>query len=384
MISTDQLIRDARDAAGLDDFGELLHREGFEVLIDSVNRESNLTEQATEDYKARMLRLLVNLLRTQHDLTQFPEILDQPIEKPVFISCLPRTGSTKLHRMLCETGKFQALQFWEGHNPGRIPDQPNGGEAARKEDGRRYLEWLETVAPGFKIAHPMYLEQTEEELILFEFGFCSPHPISLSHVPSYVAWFIQQDMTRRYESLRIMLQYLQWQFHRDNLRPWLLKCPVNQGYEEQITTVFPDARFIVTHRNPVKLIPSVCRLLETSRHMYPATVDHIDDVGQATLMLFTQAEAAQTAWRDANPDVPVLDLAFSDINDEGLRESDKALQFLGMEYSHADRDSIRKWIKGNQLEKHGRHKYSLADYGLTEQDVEEQFTEYASRFGAYL
>ena len=384
MISADQLIRDAREATGLDDFGELLFREGFEVLIDSVNRESSLTRQAAKDYRARMLRLLVNLLRTQQDLTLHPEILDQPIEKPVFISCLPRTGSTKLHRMLCETGKFQALQFWEGHNPGRIPDQPNGGEALRKEDGRHYLEWLETVAPGFKIAHPMYLEQTEEELILFEFGFCSQHPISLSHVPAYVAWLMQQDVTRRYRSLRIMLQYLQWQLHRDNVRPWLLKCPLNQGFEAQITAVFPDARFIVTHRNPVKLIPSVCRLLEMSRHMYPATVDHLDDIGQATLMIFTQAEAAQTAWRDANPEVPVLDLAFSDIDDEGLRESDKTLRFLGIECTDADRYSIRKWIKDNRREKHGRHEYSLADYGLTERDVEAQFIEYSTRFAAYL
>lgn len=384
MILVEQMIQRARAATGLENFGDLFFRDGFEALVDSVNRQSDLTEQAAADYQDRMHRVLVNLLRMQYDLDRHPEILQQQLIDPVFISCLPRTGSTKLHRMLCETGKFQALLFWQGHNPARIPGQPDGGAAERRADARQYLEWLERNAPDFKIAHPMYLDQTEEELILFEFSFCSAHPTSLSRVPDYLDWLMRQDVSRLYGFLRQVLQYLQWQFHREETRPWLLKCPLNLGMEQTILGEFPNAKFIATHRDPVKLVPSVCRLLEASREMYPSRSLGSEEEMLSGSRLFCQAMDGQLAWRAAHPDAPILDLGFEQINENGLGSVEETLKFLGMDFTEEDRRSVEQWMADNRREKHGRHRYSLEDFGLTEQGVNEQFAGYIGRFADYL
>ena len=379
------ILQQAQRLTGLNDYGQWFNRAGFEALIESVVEHSDLTEPASRAYEQRMIRLLSNLLRMQDDINHYPQILEQEIVHSVWIACLPRTGSTKLHRILAETDQFQTLLFWQGHNPGRIRDHRDNGLAARKKDAKEYLEWLYEAAPEFQIAHPMYYEEVEEELLLQEYSFLSPQPISLSHVPGYLQWLSQQNPGQMYEFLKVTLKYLQWQFGGENPKPWLLKCPTNLGFERFIVEHFPDAKFISTHRDPVKSVPSVCRILETSREMYPSKTQFLESVGQFCLHNFAEAMNRQIGWRNTDTEANgrFLDIAFNEINARPKDAIERTFSFLNLSLDANALQSVENWLNNNQREKHGKNSYSLEHYALTEDMVREQFNDYEKLYSGY-
>ena len=177
MLDAQQLLNESKQRSQLQDFGDTRFLDGFHVLIESANSEAGLSDKHEHNLREELLRVLVNRLRMQHDLSRHPEILDEELLPPVFITSMPRTGSTKLHRMLAACGDFNALPFWMSHNfapfPATDADSENPGQDPRIADAENYLQWMYQAAPAYQIAHPQYAEETEEELALLDAGFNS-------------------------------------------------------------------------------------------------------------------------------------------------------------------------------------------------------------------
>lgn len=382
-LSASQLLELARRKTGLNDFGDTGFLPGFEKLIDALEHEAHLSDRGRPAVQERMVRLLANRLRFQADLSRHPEILDEPLAAPVVIISLPRAGSTKLHRLLAEGDDFQKLLFWQGYNPAPFPGVVPGLPDPRIEDAMRFLAWRSSTNAAADKAHHMEATAPEEEMYLLEFSFGIYWPTAYYNVPGYIEWLKTSDPNYVYRYLRQLLQYLQWQFCRGGSKPWILKAPPNLGYEAYIAANFPGAKFLVLHRDPLAVIPSVGALARETRKLYSVDAKYSRQASWA-LEQFSGAMNRHLDWRERVRDVPILDIAYRDIHRREMDVVRTIYSFLGMPLSQRAEAAMRKWSDQNAQHKHGVHEYSLEESGLSAVQIEEKFARYAREFAEYL
>ena len=331
-IEVEELLNTARQRTGLSDFGPPDFMEGLTVLADGVNQEAQISDAGWAHVRERWLNLLINRLWFAQDMAQHPEILDEDLGAPTVIASLPRTGSTKLHRMLAATGDFQNLFMWSTHKFARIPGMEDGGRAQRIQQTRDYEKWLYETSPALVTGHPLYTDEAEEDQFLVECTFRHPLLFGMFQSFQYAQWIMQADMQPTFDSYLKQLKYLQWQSPSRRGKPWLVKTPNHMGNEEFLTRVFNQPKFIVTHRDPLKAVPSVTNTAMVMRKLF-SDYDSSAELGAGCLELFSNCANVHMKWRDRHPEIEVLDLAFREITQDGISAVRKVYGFLGMELS---------------------------------------------------
>ncbi len=382
--SAEQLIAEARQETGLADFGDGRFLDGLRRLVAGIEAESALSPRGVLALRERMRRLLRNQLRFRADLAAYPEILEQELRAPVFVQGLPRVGSTKLHRLLAESGCFQSLLFWQVYNHARVPGVAAGMQDPRRADAVAYIRWRSAQNPKTLAGHYVEANEPEEETYLLEYTFSNYWMTGYFEIPGYLASLADADHDAAYLYLRQALQYLQWQFHRAAPRPWVLKSPLNFGFEASIARNFPDAKFLVLHRDPVKVIPSVTALAGQMRRLYCR--DEPDEPHFAAWALPEYAAEARRhmAWRASAPAGQVMDIGYADIQDREMEMMPALCEFLGQPLTVDAAAQMRAWLAKNPQHQHGVHEYSLRQSGLTEAEIRAAFGPYLERFKAYL
>ena len=387
VLVASQLLAEAGARTGLGDFGDERFRPAFERLVDSLARETVFSPQGAIAAHERLLRVLVNRLRMQEDIRRHPQILQQQMLPPVVVVGLPRTGSTKLHRMLAASGTFQDVLFWQGYNPAPFPaaaGAPRGDADPRIADAVRFLQWRASANPATNAAHFIAATEPEEESYLLEMSFGTYYPAAFWNLPSYLAWLRPQDRDWVYLYLRQQLQYLQWQFHRGNVKPWILKSPPNLGFEREIARHFPGARFLMLHRDPAEAIPSVAAVSRESRRLYFRDAPDYPAIAAWALDEMASAMDRAMAWRETRPDNLVLDISYDDIQDRELEVAERVYAALGVPLTERIRTAMQGWLRENTQHKHGRHQYSVDESGLTVQRIHARFAAYIGRYADYL
>lgn len=385
MLSTDRLLEDARDVANLDDYGDLAFAEGLSVLVGSVNAEAELSTANESVLREEIIRVLVNRLRMQADITRHPEILNEPLLPPVFITSLPRTGSTKLHRMLAATGEFNALPFWMSYNIAPIPggSSDGGPDDPRIAAAERHLQWIYDTAPLYQQMHPQYSGEVEEELSLLDNGFNSLYRwAAFLNVPTYINWVLGRDGVQAFRDLRLMLQYLQWQHYRGLKRRWVLKTPSLFGWEGAYAQTFPGTDFVVTHRHPVKIWPSVCSLFAGVRSLYNDTdlADLRKMGGEVMLHNFSEALKGHLTWRAVYPPAKVLDVRFDEVVGDEVALVQRVLDWLGLPFTERAAGDLHAWLRMDGQRGHSAHAGTLEDFGLCAAVVEDGLSTYIDRY----
>ncbi|MET0987879.1 MAG: sulfotransferase [Steroidobacteraceae bacterium] len=382
-IQTAQILAAARSTTGLSELGDVAFLPGLEKFVESVNQEARLSPAGKASMVERLQRIVANRLRFTADLTAHPEILETALLPPVVIAGLPRVGSTKLQRMLAASGSFQDPLFWQVFNPARIPGASSGKDP-RITEAERYVAWRNSTNPAANAAHHIAVHTVEEESFLLEFSFETMYPMAFASADSYYDWIQRRDRSYTYEYLAQLLQYLQWQFHREQPKPWILKSPPNLGFEAQILHSMPGARFIMSHRDPVTIVTSIAAVVKQSRKLY---AEHVDAhaIGRWCLHEFSTAIRRHLKWRKANTGANVLDVAYEDIERKPMDVVRRSYDFLNVELTPAVAASIESWL---EADRHGsaeiRHEYSLEACGLTAAQIEREFAEYTAAFGRYL
>ncbi len=388
MLSADALLDDARIASGLDDYGPMDFAEGLRVLVKSINEESGLTAANAARYGEELLRLLVNRLRMRRDIVRHPEILNEQILPPVFITSLPRTGSTKLHRMLGASGDFNSMKFWQAYQFARIEDGPVSGPDPRIAEAEHFLAGLKQRAPGYLEYHPMFADETEEEHILLDAGFNSLYQhAAFLNVPSYIGWVMALDRSVMFDELRRMLQYLQWQHYRgsgiESKRRWILKTPGLLGTEGALAEAFPGTDFIVTHRHPAKIMPTTAALFCGTLEMYNTTVDK-QMAGNVMLGNFGYTVQRHLEWRATYPAHKVRDVRFDDIVNRDVDVLAGLYDFLGMPFTDTSRANVEAWLKRDAARRDQSQPRQLAEFGLDDATVNNTFAAYIGRYHDFL
>jgi hypothetical protein len=367
------LMREACEEAGLEDFGEPSFVEPLAHWLESLATEANLSDMGVEAMQLTVRRFLVNRLRMQADLMAHPDILDDPVSDPIVIVGLPRTGTTKLQRMMSNDPEVQKLALWRILSPAPLPES-SGPDDPRIAEAAIYIELISALHPDVLAAHPMGANEADEEAFLLEMTFDAMTNRERVRVPSFKAWNEQRPRRPSYEYLRLLLQYLQWQDGGSRDRPWILKSPAHLGSLETLLEVFPDVTIVQCHRDPVVAMASTLRLFEVQRRVTNDAID-LHQLGQEVLAVFA-SEMERNLKQRTRAGTHLLDVRYESICDDSLAVIRGIHERRGVSLTSAREAEILAWQEENPQYHHGRHRYALKDYGLTPHDVESAFAGY--------
>jgi hypothetical protein len=343
-----------------------------------------------------MVRWLVSRLRLEEACRLHPEIAQLPVEAPVFIAGLQRTGTTLLHRLLSCEPELRPLLSWEaltpiplpGSSSEALPSVPPLGSAAtsppardpRMKLGEAAERGLRYMAPEFFAIHPVEAHSPEEDVLLMDLSFISPTADATLAVPSYSDWLAKCDQAPAYRDLRRVIQALLWQSGRD--RRWLGKTPHHLEHMDDLLAVFPDAKIIQTHRDPIRVVASFCSMIAHGRGVFSDDVDPKRvgaQLGATAVRAVNRSMAIRSAaGADASQ---FMDVHYTDLVADPMKQIRRIYDFLGLPLTAETEETMRQWQGRNPQHKHGVHRYQLEDFGLDREELAEQFKPYCERFG---
>lgn len=374
-LSADALARRATRATGLPWTADPQADEALEVLASSIIHEARLNTFGSLVIRARLHDVLTTRLRVAELIRAHPEISDIEITPPIVIAGLQRSGTTMLHRLIGADPGMRSVGSWEViHLLPRTHEKP-GRPRVRIAQTKIAELALRYLNPEFFAIHAVEADGPEEDVLLQEYSLLSQVPEAMLSVPSYAAWLQQQDMHQSYAYLRTLLQIL----HTQNPRPrWVLKTPAHLEHLDTLLDVFPGALIVQTHRDPVSTTASFSSMLAHAHSMFS---DQVDAAAVARHWLHRNAGMVDRALdvRDARPEV-FLDVSYSELVDDPLRQVERIYAAAGFELTEQIRARMAEHRAGHAQNAHGVHRYDLADFGLTVDDVDAAYARYKRAF----
>ena len=381
LFDLDRVIEDARSGAGLTDLGDEAFRAPLSMLLKSLAEEAPLNELGRATMRARIVESLETRLKTQDLILRHPEILEETIVDPLVVVGLMRTGTTMLHRLLASDPRNHAAMWWETRFPAPPReidwDQPDPRIAPAKAEVAAIL----AADPRQASIHPWDATAADEEILLLEHSFLSHVPEAFVNVPTYRKWIDDQDWTPAYKYLKQLLQSLQWQKRQRGLvrERWVLKTPGHLGYLDTLFKVFPNAKIIQTHRDPLETIPSAASMNHALWALYSDSPG-ANVAGAQWQERLAWATRRSMESRERAGESRFADIWFKDALSDPIGEIARVYGEFGIEMTTAARTAMEAWQTAHPRGERPKHDYSLEEYGLTEDGIKNAFSGYRSRF----
>ncbi len=375
----DVLKAQATTQTGLSDFGETWFFDNIKALIPALNNEARLSEAGVYGAQHMIVSGLVNRLRHIDLIKSYPEILEETVNVTAVLTGLPRTGSTMLHRMIAAAPDLTAVRWYEAQNYVPLVGEARGEPAPRQEAAKGILDYMLGVIPELMSIHPMSIDQPDEEVIILGQLFSSSMIEATYFVPSYAAWLDTQDPRPAYDDLIQILQSLQWQDPSRSGKNWVLKTPGHLMALGTVLDVFPDAKVVMTHRDPVSTVPSYCSMEASLYRMGSDDITN-DMIGEFWSSRLAGWLARFMAVRDAAGPERFIDVAYTDLLERPVDQGLSVLAQTGIPMTEDMRAGMADWIEANKREHRAAHKYSLSDFGLEAAQIETLFSDYSQTF----
>ncbi len=356
-LDEESLLTAARRATGLDDFGEGDWQTPFRTLLNALETEAELTLIGRLMARSDLLIWLQVRLNFTALWREIPAILKQPVERPVFILGLPRSGTSILYELLAQDPRFRVPASWEALFPCPLPtgEETENDPRVQRADGL-LCQWAR-VAPEYQSMHEMGGVIPCECGLIMSPTFISDHIASHYQTPSYHAYMAETNMGPVYDYHRCFLQSLQWKKRAEH---WLLKAPNHLSFLPELFAAYPDARVIQTHRDPLKCMASTANLLGTlywMRSDKPFDVSAFEDIvlGEATAARLENA--AHLREEEKIPSMQFLDSRYQDLMEKPMAALERIYAFLEMDFSPSAMARVEKYLHGKPKGKFGAHAY---------------------------
>jgi hypothetical protein len=371
-----EILDAAHSQTGLEDFGSASFREGLDVLAAALEREAHLSPAGEQIARMHLTQLLATRLEIEDCYRRHPEIDEQDVAAPIFILGLPRTGTTALSYLLACDPDTRALRFWESQAPVPPPESATEHSDPRIAATQAMFDAMHATYPELLAMYFATATSPTECQDLLGREFRAQHFCGQYWVPSFSAWQLDCDMAPAYRYHRRQLKLLQWRCPPNR---WLLKTPVHMLSLDALDRVYPDARFIMTHRDPAKVLGSVCSLIGL---MYRMTSDEVDRtlLGQAQAEVWAEALRRAIDFRRRIGEERFADLTFWELEEAPIAAIERAYRRLGLPFNDAARARMAGWADENPRGKRGEHHYRLEDYGLDADGVRAKYAFYMERF----
>jgi hypothetical protein len=356
-----ELIETAMANTGLSDFGKDEWREPFEVLVAAINEEAQLNLFGRLMTRSDLLIWLQERLEIEEAYRRHPEIEDEVVDAPVFIVGQARSGTSILFELLSEDSRFGAPTNWEIMFPCPPPEAATYRSDPRIAKAHHLLTQWHRVAPSFLSMHELGATIPNECKVAMNCTFITDNLTGLFQIPSYYQWLMQADQRVPYAYYKRMLKLLQWKNPR---RYWLLKSPSHIESLPVLFDVFPDARVVYAHRDPVKARASVTHLLGT---LYWMRSDKAFDAASFERLMTPEAYAGSLnrvidqIESGQIPRAQIHDFLFADLMRDPLDAISGLYQAMGIEFPDQGRQAVSDYLAHKPKGKFGQNVYSVGD-----------------------
>ncbi|KSU58753.1 MULTISPECIES: sulfotransferase [unclassified Gordonia (in: high G+C Gram-positive bacteria)] len=366
----EDLHSSATRATGLDDFGDTEYLEPLGILLDSYRSEAGLTEIGSKMFRFFLKGALVARLLSEASWKANPGYADVEVTRPIFVTGLPRTGTTALHRLLAADPAHQGVEMWLAEFPQPRPPRDTWSDNPVYQQIQAGFEQHHVENPEFMGLHYMDAGEVEECWQLLRQSVMSISYESLAHIPTYSRWLAQQDWTPAYLRHRKNLQLIGL---NDPGKRWVLKNPSHLFALDALMAAYPDALVIQTHRPPSTLIASMCSLAEHATPGWSTTFTG-EQVGQDQLELWSRGLREFSTARKRYDPAQFLDIDFTDLRNDPMGTVERVYAALDTPMSEDARAAVTALDEESRSgARKPQHRYQLADYGLDEATVEAAF-----------
>ncbi len=377
MSSAAEFIDQARSQTGLEDFGSDTFREGLEIYCESAFSEASLSDLGVAAVSNAVVTGLSNRLRVVDWASQHPDVADEKVDAPLIVIGMFRAGTTLLSNLLDRDTGNRCLLRWESLDSAPPPSIDTFRSGPRVEAARAEVEMLEQLNPAVRAIHHEEADGPTECIAVMSQDFKSLSWEAISNVPSYGAWLQQADQRSAYQYHRLVLQVLQ---HGGVRGRWALKSPHHAIALEALHDVYPDARLVVIHRDPVLLCGSVFSLIRGLSSTFSDS-DHTRYITDHWSQMLELCIERSEAFRAAHPEHPLIDVRYDDLVKDPLGTVSGIYQAAGQSLEPEARAAMSAYMAAHPKGQLGDHRYDLADFGVRREEIAERFAGYAERYG---
>jgi hypothetical protein len=370
-LDADALIAAALRKAGRPQFRDTAFAGPLRLLLDCYAREADLNLFGRHAAKWDALRCLSNLLRFEAEEEADAGILAERIEKPIFITGQPRSGTTLLHALLAEDPAIRTPRCWQTIFP-----YPGEGRDTRRQTVEGQLRMFQRLAPEMAALHPLSADAPQECTEITAQVFQSVRYEATHRVPSYWNWLAGTRHLAAYRFHKRFLQHLQ---HQQRGGRWVLKCPDHIHALGAIETVYPDFRMVFVHRDPLHVIPSASRLTEVMRRPFTRTIDKAE-IGRQVAERTLQTTEAMRATADASRPDGVFHVHYTAFAADPLGTVESLYRHFDLELTPQVRANMHSYLAASA---NGGNRYRLEEFGLDPAHLCAQFESYMTRFDVH-
>lgn len=367
----DQLLSEPIVAGGHADFGPGDFREGLGVLLESLERDGDLHPDTDAAVIGDLRRRLVNRLEVETWYAEHPEVHDVPVRGPIDINGLPRTGTTALADMLSLDPQFRCLRGWEQTKP--VPPPVAEREA---EDPRRveFVRMHDQRSAASAAMHIFEVDATMEDTEILGMAF---HGQQMTlPVAGYRKWWRSADLTQTYEYHRRVVKLL------GSTRPpdlWLFKAPHHKFHLKALARAYPDIRFVMTHRDPAKVVPSYTSLVSTI--FPPAAGDRdLHALGREVSEHLREGMQRAIEERARIGEDRFLDVHHRELVVDPKGTIRRVYDWLDLELTPDVEHTILHWQEENAMGAKGTHRYTAEQFGLSVAQIRSDYDFYIRHF----
>ncbi len=378
-LEPSELMAVARAETGLEHFGPEDFVERLAVLCQAMREEGGFNGAGIMQQHVLLMGLLKNRLLIEDLLRRHPEILDVRITAPIIICGLPRTGTTHLHNLMSADPALRSLPYWESLEP-VLPEHEQPGPGApdpRLERTETALSFLNTALPYFNRMHEMTVEHTHEEIQLLAIDFSTMLFETTAPMPAWRDAYLSRDQRPSYAYLLKVLKVLQWL--RGGTR-WVLKTPQHLEQFPALVDTFPDATFVVTHRDPVSVTTSMVTMLAYTARLTRDRVD-LEAMGDYWSDRLERMLRRCTEERDVLPADQTIDVHFDEFMADDMAMVARVYGLAGQPLDQAARAAMSGFMAEHPRGKFGAIEYDLTEFDLDPVELRKTFSFYSGRFG---
>jgi hypothetical protein len=369
-------LAQARSETGLDDFGNDDFLEGLAVYCESAFSEAQLNDVGVLAVQGVIVANLANRLRVVDWVARHPDVVDERVDAPLIVIGMFRAGTTYLSNLLDQDGSNRALLRWEAGDSVPPPTLATFRSGPRVDAARVNADVIEHLNPKMAVIHHEEADGPTECIAVMSQDFKSLSWEAIANVPTYGRWLRDVDQRSAYEYHRLVLQVLQSGGVRGR---WTLKSPHHAVALDALTAVYPDARLVLLHRDPVVLCASVCSLIHTLSGTF-SDADHRRYIAEHWTAMLEMSIERLDAFRAAHPERPILDVQYDDLLRAPVETVASIYEAVGDALTQEARAAITSYVDGKGKGRLGVHRYDLAEFGLDEAEVAERFASYVARY----
>jgi hypothetical protein len=271
---------------------------------------------------------------------------------------------------------FQGLECWLCRQPMVRPPRDTWDTHPVFQRETQAFDAMLAANPQLRAMHAVRPEEVDECIVPLAQSYVSNLFGSTLDVPGYDAWFIQQDNRPAYRRYAELLKLV----GLDSEKKWLLKNPSHILYLDELLEVFPDARVVQIHRDPLKTIPSTASLLYNLQRRVQTDAVDPERIGRREFELWKKGLSRSIDAASRHPG-RILGVMEEELLTNPLALTARIYQFAQLPFTTETESRLAQWVRDNPKGKAGAHVYTAEQFGLSDGELREGFAEYRATVG---